>query len=144
MATTARRSLGSDAAHRSSVTRQQFLAIRTRVAVAEPRRETASKIVGLRRALNISGSGRGSSALVQVCYHCATSPVAVSAIRTREWPLSRIFVDFSGQYVRSGHYGEVCDFFGPYRGSLIPRQLGRRWINPSKGNARRAVDDTEH
>jgi hypothetical protein len=38
--------------------------VRGRVAVAESRRETASKIVGLRRARSISGSGRGPSALV--------------------------------------------------------------------------------
>ena len=30
------------------------------------------------------------------------------AIRTRK---RRVFVGFNGQYVRSGHYGEVCDFF---------------------------------
>ena len=54
-----------------------------------------------------------SSALIYVCYHCATSPVVAGAIRTRKWPLSRVFVGFNRQYVRSGHYGEVWHFFGP-------------------------------
>ena len=42
---------------------------------------------------------------------CATSPVVASAIRTREWPFSRVFVGLNRQNVRSGHYGEVRDFF---------------------------------
>ena len=53
--------------------------------------------------------------LLPMGIYCATSPVVASAIRTRDWPLSRVFVDFNGQYVRSGHCGEVCDFFGSSR-----------------------------
>ena len=59
-------------------------------------------------------SGRGSSALLQVCYQWASvalSPVVAGAIRTRKWPLSRVFVGFNRQYVRSAHYGEVVGFF---------------------------------
>ena len=47
---------------------------------------------------------------------CATSPVVAGAIRTRKWPLSRVFVGFNRQYVRSGHYGEVWDFFHGFVG----------------------------
>ena len=92
--------------------------VRTRVAVAEPTRETASKIVGLRRALDIRlrpWAFRPGIGLLPMGFCCATSPVVAGAIRTRKWPLSRVFVDFNRQYVRSGHYGEVCEFFGPYR-----------------------------
>ena len=42
---------------------------------------------------------------------CATSPVVAGAIRTREWPLSGVFVVFNRQYVRSAHCDEVWDFF---------------------------------
>ena len=31
--------------------------------------------------------------------------------RRSKWPLSRVFVGFNRQYVRSGHYGEVWEFF---------------------------------
>ena len=41
------------------------------------------------------------------------SQVVAGAIRTGKWQLPRVFVDFNRQYVRSGHYGEVWDFFGP-------------------------------
>ena len=30
---------------------------------------------------------------------CATSPVVAGAIRTRKWPLSRVFVGFNGDHV---------------------------------------------
>ena len=49
--------------------------------------------------------------LLPMDFCCATSPVVAGAIRTRKWLLSRVFVGFDRQYVRSGHYGEVCDFF---------------------------------
>ena len=39
------------------------------------------------------------------------SQVVAGAIRTGKWQLPRVFVDFNRQYVRSGHYGEVWDFF---------------------------------
>ena len=49
--------------------------------------------------------------LPPIGFCCATSPVVAGAIRTRKWPLSKVFVGFNRQYVRSAHYGEVCDFF---------------------------------
>ena len=52
--------------------------------------------------------------LLPIGFCCATSPVVASAIRTRKWPLSRVFAGFNRQYVRSAHYGAVWDFFGPY------------------------------
>jgi hypothetical protein len=96
------------------VTRQQFLAFTHMVAVVEPRRENASKIVGLRQALDIRlrpWGFRPGIGLLPMSFYCATSPVVASAIRTREWPLSRVFVGFNRQYVRSGHCGQVWDFF---------------------------------
>ena len=51
--------------------------------------------------------------LLSMGFGCATLPVVASAIRIRGWPPSRVLVGFNRQYVRSGHYGEVCDFFGP-------------------------------
>ena len=78
------------------------------------RRETASKIAGLRRALDIRlrpWAFRPRTGLQPMRFCCATSPVVAGAIRTREWLLSRVFVGFNGQYVRSGYYGEVCGFF---------------------------------
>ena len=51
---------------------------------------------------------------------CATSPVLAGAIRTRKRPLSRVFVGFNRQYVRSGHYGEVHDFFIVVREHVRP------------------------
>ena len=41
----------------------------------------------------------------------ATSPVVAGVIQTRKWRLSRVFVGFNRQYVRSAHCGEVCGFF---------------------------------
>ena len=58
---------------------------------------------------------------------CATSPVMAGVIRTREWPLSRIFVDFNRQYVRSAHYGEVWEFFWSLEVAR-PNQVGRPWM----------------
>ena len=78
------------------------------------RRETASKIVGLRRALDIRRRPwalRPGIGLLPMGFCCATSPVVAGAIRIRKWPLSKVFVGFNRQYVRSAHYGEVCDFF---------------------------------
>ena len=51
--------------------------------------------------------------LLSVGFCCATSLVVASAIRTRKWPLSGVFIGFSRQYVRPGHYGEVWEFFWP-------------------------------
>ena len=107
------------AGKRQGVTRQQFLASHT-CRGAEPRRETASKIVGLRRALDIRlrpWAFRPGIGLLPMGFCCATSPVVAGAIRTRKWPLSRVFVGFNRQYVRSGHYGEVCDFFWSLSGA---------------------------
>ena len=54
---------------------------------------------------------RPGMALLPRRFCCATSPVVAGAIRTRKWPLSRGFVGFNGQYVRSGHYAVRCSLF---------------------------------
>jgi hypothetical protein len=53
-------------------------------------RETASKIVGLRRALDIRlgpWAFRPGIGLLPMGFCRATSPVVAGAMRTREWPL---------------------------------------------------------
>jgi hypothetical protein len=123
------------AGKRQGVTRQQFRRSHT-CRGGGTRRETASKIVGLRRALDIRlrpWAFRPGIGLLPMGFCCATSPVVASAIRTREWPLSRVFVDFNRQYVRSGHYGDgrapavharpICSLRGSSMGTL--RTSGR-------------------
>ena len=67
-------------------------------------------------------------------FYCATSPVVAGATRIRRWPLSRVFVGFNRQYVRSGHYGEVWNFFAA-RGSssrIASRDPWRPQSGPSR------------
>ena len=65
-------------------------------------------------------------------YRCATNGLLLCYIaggderyRTREWPLSRVFVDFNRQYVRSGYYGEVWEFSSVAVGDA-GRQRGKK------------------
>ena len=84
------------------------------IPMLRPGRETASKIVGL-RARSISGSAVGLAAWYGFAINASVALHrrwwrALYEL-ARKWPLSTVFVDFNGQYVRTGRYGEVWDFF---------------------------------
>ena len=99
------------AGRRQGITRQQFLAL---AHVSWWRNQGARPRRNLRPALDIRlrpSAFRPRTGLLPMGFCCATSLVLAGAIRTREWPLLRVFVDFEGQHVGSGHYGEVCEFF---------------------------------
>ena len=59
--------------------------------------------------------------------------VMAGVIRIRKWPLSKVFVDFNGQYVRSGHYVRCAIFLsfsetnGPSRNRRmkVPQRASR-------------------
>ena len=86
---------------------------------------------------------RPGIALLPMGFCCATSPVVAGAIRTREWPLSRVFVGFNGQYVRSGHYVRCAIFLLGSR-TVGGRPTASNAARETRSDPQRLLDDTPH
>ena len=95
-------------------------------------RSSIWKIVGLRRALDIRLRPwvfRPHIGLLPLRYIAVGDVRPVCNQRTRKWPLSGVFVGFSRQYVRLGHYGGVGNFFVLHCLAVRAACIGRELIN---------------
>ena len=103
------------AGKRQGVTRQQFLAF---AYVSRWRNQARDRVEDRRLAARARYPAPAVGlpphiGLLPLSYIAGSDarPVCCNQRTMKKWPLSRVFVGFNRQYVRSGHYGEVWEFF---------------------------------